>query len=269
LTLANAEPSKKEKIATGRNRERVERADTIDQELLSKYLPATANDFLPTTIPGPDDSFIPPAWLMTAIKDVLRSSSPVPKAPPVHFDLSDDAVRKNTELLHSCNLDMDTLLSRFQDTTLGFGSKFRPIEQMEKVLGQHPNFEFFSEVLANGMSYHFKTELSEDKRKVELEAIMTQGNHQSVQEDSQEVAKLLAKDVQHGFLLLSLSRRCPRHRQGYGTTCQSSEAVLASRGWIQNLKMASDPRPLFPVDVASVETQSPSVWPPPVQTTES
>jgi hypothetical protein len=47
---------------------------------------------------------------------------------------------------------------------------------------------------------HFKTELSEDKRKAKLEAIMTRGNHQSVQEDSEEVAKLLAKDVQrHGF----------------------------------------------------------------------
>jgi hypothetical protein len=61
LTPANAEPSKKEKIAIRRNRERVERANAIDQKLLSKYLPATANDFLPTTIPGPDNAFIPPA----------------------------------------------------------------------------------------------------------------------------------------------------------------------------------------------------------------
>jgi hypothetical protein len=195
------EPSKTKKIAIQQNRERVERADAIDQQLLSKYLPATADEFLPETIPGPDDAFTPPAWLMLAIEEVMLSKMPIPGAPPVQFELSEEAIRRNTELLHSCNLDMHQLLSWFQDTTLGFGSKFRPIAQMEKVLGRHPNFEFFSNVLVNGMDYHFKSELTEDKRKAELAAIMTRGNHQSVQEDSKKVAKLLAKDVLHGFSL--------------------------------------------------------------------
>jgi hypothetical protein len=201
LTPANKEPSKTERTTITRNRERVERADAMDQKLLSKYLPATAHDFLSNTIPGPDDAFTPPAWLMTAITDVMLLTTPIPSAPPVQFERSPDAIQANTELLQSCDLDMDKLLSRFQDTTLGFGSAFCPIKQMEKVLGQHPNFEFFSNVLANGMSYHFKTKLSDENRKAELAAIMTRGNHQSVQEDSEEVAKLLAKDVQHGFSL--------------------------------------------------------------------
>jgi hypothetical protein len=72
---------------------------------------------------------------------------------------------------------------------------------MAKILGQHPDFEFFSEVLTNGMDYRFKEELSGDERKAEMEAIILQGNHQSVKEDSDEVAKLLAKDVLHSFLL--------------------------------------------------------------------
>jgi hypothetical protein len=138
---------------------------------------------------------------MLAIEEVMLSATPIPLAPPVHFELSEEAIRKNTELLRGCNLDMNQLLSQSQDTTLGFGSEFRPIEQMEKVLGRHPNFEFFSNVLANGMDYHFKSELTEDERRAELAAIITRGNHQSVQEDSGEVAKLLAKDVLHGFSL--------------------------------------------------------------------
>jgi hypothetical protein len=72
---------------------------------------------------------------------------------------------------------------------------------MEKVLGNHPNFGFFSIVLLNGMDYHFTSELYKEERKVELAAIMTRGTHQSIQEDSKEVAKLLAKDVKHRFLL--------------------------------------------------------------------
>jgi hypothetical protein len=158
LTPADKELSKTEKIAIRRNQERLKRANAIDQKLLSKYLPASANDFLPNTIPGPDDNFTPPAWLMKAIKEVIQSKkneTPIPGAPPVHFELSEEAIQKNTELLQSCNLDIHTLLSRFQDTTLGFGSKFCPIEQMEKVLGKYPNFESFSDVLINGMDYHF------------------------------------------------------------------------------------------------------------------
>ena len=134
-TPADTEPSKSEKIAIRRNRERVERADAIDQKLLSKYLPETANDFLPNTIPGPDDNFTPPAWLMIAIKEVLQSETPIPRAPPVHFELSEEAIQKNSELLQSCNLDMHTLLSRFQDTTLGFGPEFAQSSKWRRCLG--------------------------------------------------------------------------------------------------------------------------------------
>jgi hypothetical protein len=195
------EKTKVERVAEKRNRARVERADATDQKLLSKYLPTNIDDFLPSAIPGPDDSFTPPAWLMEAIEEVMNSTAPIPKAPPVKFDLSEESIQHNTELLKGCELDMQELLVKHQDTTLGFGSEFRPIEQMEKILGRHPNFSFFSEVLTNGMDYHFTEELSEEQRKAEVRAMITRGNHQSVKEDWQEVAKLLEKDVLHGFSL--------------------------------------------------------------------
>jgi hypothetical protein len=193
--------TKQERVAERRNRERVERADAVDQKLLSKYLPPTPAEFLPNKIPGPDDSFTPPAWLMGAIEEVMVAEVQIPNAPPVRFDLSKEAIQHNTGLLADCNLDLHKLLSQHQDTTLGFGSEFRPVDQMKKILGQHPNFDFFSEVLTNGMTYRFKDELSEDQRKAEMEAMIQRGNHQSVKEDSVEVAKLLAKDVLHGFSL--------------------------------------------------------------------
>jgi hypothetical protein len=92
-------------------------------------------------------------------------------------------------------------LAQHQDTTLNFGSEFRPIGDLEKILGLHPNFGFFSGVLAEGMDCRFTKELPEEQQKEEVEAMMTRGNHQSVQEDSEEVAKLLAKDVLYGFSL--------------------------------------------------------------------
>ena len=89
-----------------------------------------------------------------------------------------------------------------KQTTLNFGSKFRPIGDLKKILGGHPNFRFFLDVLANGMDYRLTKELSEDQRLAEVVDVMKKGNHQPVQDDSEAVAaELLAKAVQHGFLL--------------------------------------------------------------------
>jgi hypothetical protein len=54
----------------------------------------------------------------------MQSETTIPGAPPVQFKLSEETIQKNTELLRSCDLDLQTLLSWYQDTTLGFGSKF-------------------------------------------------------------------------------------------------------------------------------------------------
>jgi hypothetical protein len=189
------------RVAEQRNRERVELSNAADQRLISKYLPISADAFLPNRIPGPDDAFTPPEWLIQAIKSVANANTPAPKAPPVRFELSEEAVRFNTELLKDNGLCMQQLLSQHQDTTLGFGSEFRPRDQLERILGQHPNFPFFSKILADGMDYRFTTELSEDERRAEVSAMLERGNHKSVQEDSEEVGKLLAKDVLHGFSL--------------------------------------------------------------------
>ena len=59
------------------------------------------------------------------------------------------------------------------------------------------------------MNYRFTEELSEEQPKAEVAAMMERGNHQSVQEDSEEVAKLLAKDVLQGFSLPVLSKLVP------------------------------------------------------------
>jgi hypothetical protein len=196
------ETDKTTKLADRRNLKRVDKADEIDRSLLSKYyLPESIDEFLPNVIPGPDDSFVPPAWLMKAVQEVAASEVQTPLAPPIRFDLSDDSVKFNSELLKESDLDLEKFLAKHQQTTLNFGSEFRPIGDLRKILGSHPNFDFFSDILANGMDYRFTEELSEDQRKEELAAMMKRGNHKSVQEDSEAVAALLAKDVLQGFSL--------------------------------------------------------------------
>ena len=151
------EADKPTKLADWRNLKRVDKADEVDRNLLSKcYLPETIDEFLPRAIPGPDDSFVPPTWLMKAIKEVAESKVVTPQAPPIRFDLSKESVEFNSELLTKSDLDLEKFLAKNQETTLNFGSEFRPIGDLEKILGAHPNFTFFSGVLANGMDYRFK-----------------------------------------------------------------------------------------------------------------
>jgi hypothetical protein len=188
-------------VVDRRNRDRAERANATDQKLTSKCTPSSIDKFLPDKVPGPDDAFTPPAWLMEAVEEIAKTEAPAPKAPPVSFDLSEEAVLHNTELLSDSNLSMESLLMKHQDTTLGFGSKFRPLDQLELVLGQHPNFPFFADVLANGMSHCFTEELSDEQRRAGVNAMILRGNHKSVQQESEAVRKLLEKDVLHGFSL--------------------------------------------------------------------
>jgi hypothetical protein len=195
-----ADTDKVTKVADQRNLKRVDKADELDLNLLIKcHLPESIDDFLPSVVPGPVDSFDPPAWLMQAIEDVAATAAVTPLAPPMRFDLSEDSVKFNSELLKESNLDVEEFLTKHQDTTLNFGSEFRPIDDLGRILGGHPNFAFFSNVLENGMDHCFTEELSEGQRQAEVTAMMKRGNHQSVQEDSEVVAKLLAKDVLHGF----------------------------------------------------------------------
>ena len=130
--------------------------------------------------PVPMTNFTPPAWLMEAIEEVMASKVSTFKAPPTRFDLSEDSVQHNTDLLKGHDLDMENLLSSYQVTTLGFGSEFRPVDQLQTMLGQHPNFDCFSDVISDGMEHHFTENISEDKRTAELEAMIDRGNHQSV-----------------------------------------------------------------------------------------
>jgi hypothetical protein len=146
---------------------------------------------------------------MQAIEEVAASDVPTPLAPPVKFDLSNESVQFNSDLLRASDLDLEQFLPKYQDTTLNFGSEFRPIDDLEMILGRHPNFGFFANVLAKGMDYHFTEELSEKERQDEVTAMIERGNHKSVQEDSEEVAKLLAKDVLQGFSLPVLPELVP------------------------------------------------------------
>jgi hypothetical protein len=146
-----------------------------------------------TSPPGP--------YLMKAIRLVVAAQAKVPQSPPTWFDASEEAARHNSGLLQACHYDITRFLAKHQDSTLAFGSEFRPLEQLQTILGGHPTFPFYKDVLAQGIPFHFCQKLSEDQRLDKLDKMAARGNHKSAQNNEAKVKGLLRKNVLHGFLL--------------------------------------------------------------------
>jgi hypothetical protein len=167
--------------------------------LCEYYLSEKINDILPVPIVGPDDAFDPGEEFLTRLTEVASSATEPPKRVPVAFDTSPAALKANDKLLQEHDFDLENLMKAFQDTTLGYGSEFRPLGQLRKVLGGHPEYPVLADLIQNGMDYRFKRELTEDERKRELRGMLQRGNHKSTEKGSNTAEALLAKDVSHGF----------------------------------------------------------------------
>ena len=164
-----------------------------------EHLDDRASTFFGRPIRGPDDTFVPPAWFLTALQDVANEVAPTPEAPPIQFENTAEAARANAELLESVGFDIERLVRKFAKSTLGYGSEFRSVAQLEPLIGRHPHFRNLSRVLEFGMDYVFSRELDLATKSEELQTILARGNHKSAQEFSEQVTVLLTKDVTHGF----------------------------------------------------------------------
>lgn len=190
--------SPQRKLSTNRNKARLHKANKADKKTMSKYL-KTSEPFIYVTVRGPDDGFDPPAWLMTNIRAVAGMAVPTPKPPIVMFQMTQEAAEHNTKILEEHSMDFDWFLRGQQETTLAYGSEFRPVEQLRLVLGNHPLFAELETILTKGMDYRFETTIPEAKRLEEVSAMIQRGNHKSAEKRGEHVAKALSKDVIHGF----------------------------------------------------------------------
>jgi hypothetical protein len=107
----------------------------------------------------------------------------------------------NDVLIREHDYDLERLINSFQTTTLSFGSEFRPVNRLTKVLGGHPKFGALLSFVEQGMSYKFKRQISEDERIKKLEGMIARGNHKLAEAGADKARELLAKDVLHGFLI--------------------------------------------------------------------
>jgi hypothetical protein len=172
---------------------------------------------------------------MKAIGLVVEAQVEVPQPLPTWFNVSEEAVQHNSGLLEACGFDLTELLAKHENSTLAFGSKFRPLEQLQTILGGHLNFAFVKDILTRGMAFHFSRELSEDQSLAELDKMVKRGNHKSAQENGAEAERLLSKDVLHGFSLPAESQII---RKLKGAMVQEDGSRIPKRRLTQDLMVA-------------------------------
>jgi hypothetical protein len=162
-----------------RNTGRLELADKMDIETLGEShnlvdshavgpLPSDASLFFPEPVVGPSDEFVPPSWFLEGIKKICANDSPTPTKSPIRFELSDQAAEHNATVLGRVGFDVGRLIRENSSSTLGFGSEFRRVSELEPLLGKHPHFAQLAQLLTEGMHYVFQRELNPSERRADV-----------------------------------------------------------------------------------------------------
>jgi hypothetical protein len=160
--------------------------------------------------------------LVETLQQVFDEPVPAPTQASVHFDTNQADLLFNSKLLEHYDYDFERFLSSQSGSTLDFGSEFRPLAQLEKVLGTHPNLYELAEVVTSGMPYRFLHDLSEDERSTELLAMISRGNHKSAEAEPAAVTRLLYKDVTHmAFQCPSSPPLSPRSKRRFSNHSDS------------------------------------------------
>ena len=109
---------------------------------------------------------------LNCLRTVTSAPAQTPTSPPIKFDTSNKAMRHNSQLLKESGYNLEKLFLANSGTTLKYGSKFGPINQLRQVMGAHPQFEELATVLTHGVDYRFHRELSEAHRLEELSGML-------------------------------------------------------------------------------------------------
>jgi hypothetical protein len=125
----------------------------------------------------------------------------VPEKPSVQFSSSPRAVQVNTELLVKYDFELERLLDSESGTTVDYGSEFRPIPQLEQLMGSHLNFEPLAQIVSNGMYYRYSRTMVDAERTLKRTSLLVRSNHKSANDEPDQIDRLLKKEVYHGFAI--------------------------------------------------------------------
>ena len=122
--------------------------------------------------------------------------------PPFCFDLSDEAVSHNFEILQKNNFSLEKVLNSSDFSLCHFGSEFKETKILERLFSLHPYWPRMKRILEEGTSYKYnKEDLSESIQKLDLEAALSRGNHKSAKVKESILEKAFIKEVKLSYQL--------------------------------------------------------------------
>jgi len=149
-------------------------------------------------------------WIsfMTTVEWLATNEPKAPLPGPFRFEMSQDAIHHNSMVLKDNDYELDKVISKYPNSLISPGSELRPMNHLELLLGNHPNFPQIKQNLKHGVDYPAE-DLPEDLRLSLLQEQLKKGNHKSAltNEAKPIVDKLVHQDVNLGYAI-PLSRDC-------------------------------------------------------------
>jgi hypothetical protein len=91
---------------------------------------------------------------MNTVHDIASTPTQTPTKPSFRFEFSKEAAIHNSEILEKHNFDLEAAIASDNAfTPLTLGSELRPIDQLDKLLGHHPNYPTFRQNTLHGIDY--------------------------------------------------------------------------------------------------------------------
>ena len=187
-----------------------ERNTADGQELISMSQKCSSpnEESAPPSVPSPcrhwatEPAVMPHAtWpinLIHIIREIASTKSSRPEAPEFNFHLTKEAAEDNAKVLKKYENDLERAIRAQAKSPVGYGSEFRPTDQLVKLFGLHPCWTRMKAILNRGSKWTLDT-LEEDRRKQDLEDALTFGNHKGAQKNPIQLRALVEKDVTHGY----------------------------------------------------------------------
>jgi hypothetical protein len=147
--------------------------------------------------------------LIPNLRTLLGTPSKIYEPTSFVFELSNAAARHNDALLQANNYDLAEALEWNHKSPLAFGSEFRAVEDLAKVVGSHPLWPRLKEILSNGSNWPAEERSLEDRQK-DLQEALEFGNHKGALKQEQRLFDLLREDVIHGYALPILREHAAR-----------------------------------------------------------
>ena len=81
-----------------------------------------------------------PKDLMGKIKCSLNATSIAPRAPDLYFKMDSDSAQKNFLFIAKHALNLSKALLAQKGSPLDYGSELKPVTDLKRVFGRHPNW---------------------------------------------------------------------------------------------------------------------------------